>query len=225
MNSTILQATLQEKKNLTPTVLLITLALKEPLSFRAGQHVVIHIPTSEGTAERPFSVASPPSQGTTIQLLVKLIQGGLASTFFEQQKIGSTISLSGPRGKFTFLSHKNPVHFIASSTGIAPIRSMIHNILLETSTPPIHVTLGASNHEEILLKDELYALAGHKKFTYSIVVHERPSDYPDVYLKDIASTPLKDFYLCGGPNFVDDIKRALLKRGVPENSIHYEEFK
>lgn len=227
MKQKLLKAILEKRVKLTPTVILVSLGLKRPIRFTAGQHVVVNIPTSNGVVERPFSIASPPSQNKKIDLLIKLIPGGLASVFFENKEIGSEIELSGPRGEFRFRKHKNRVHLIASSTGIAPLRSMLHdNLTKDKITHPIHLTLGFPNKNEVILKNELEDLSKkYKKFFCSLITTSDPADYPNAYINKIDHGQKSDFYICGGPNFVDDIKKALLKRGVDSDSIHYEEFK
>lgn len=226
MKHKLLKAILEKRVKLTPTVILVSLSLKRPIRFTAGQHIIVHIPTSDGTVERPFSIASPPSQNKKIELIIKLIPGGLASTFFENKKNGSEINLSGPKGTFKFFKHKNPVHFIASSTGIAPLRSILHQNLDNRLSHRLHLTLGSPSAEEMILESELDGLSKkHHNFSYSAILTTNPLEYPDVYVKNIDHRQKNDFYLCGSPNFVEDIKKALLKRGVDSNSIHYEEFK
>lgn len=223
----IFKAKLEKRIKLTPTVILVSLSLKKPISFKAGQYIAINIPTSDGIAERPFSIASPPHQNKNIELLIKLIPGGLASTFFEQKEVGSEISLSGPRGTFGLIRYKNPVHFIASSTGIAPFRSMLYNKLGKGKTAhPIHLTLGAPTSEEMIMEKEMDGLTKkHDNFFCSLITTANPSDYPDIYLENIDLKQKNDFYLCGGPNFVEDIKNALLNRGIKKSRIHHEKFK
>lgn len=223
----IFRAKLEKRVKLTPTVILVSLGLKKPISFKAGQHIVVNIPTSNGIAERPFSIASPPSQSKKLELLIKLIPGGLASTFFEQKEIGSEIILSGPKGNFGLLQHKNPVHLIASSTGIAPFRSILHENLGNNLTAhPLHLTLGIPDTEEMILKNELDDLSKkHDNFSYSAITTADPSDYPHVYINNVDHTQKNDFYLCGSPNFVEDIKKALLDRGIKNRKIHHEKFK
>lgn len=213
-------ATLEGKKELTPLIHLITFKLSSPIQFKAGQYITLKIPSGNEIFDRPFSIASPPSEKNSFQLLVKLIPGGLASTFFENATIGTSIEISGPDGAFHITHSDHSIHFIASSTGIAPFRAMIYDLLKTKKSPsPILLTFIISPQEGIFLKDELHALKKEfNNFSFT-VVGDTASFFP-------ALTPEthEDFYLCGGQHFVQDITSHLTKKGVDESHIHFEKF-
>lgn len=217
------EATIETKIQLAPTVLLVRMAplLKEGISFIPGQHVILNIPVGPATTQRPFSIASPPSQQDTIELLIKLIPGGVASTFFENAKIGDTVSMHGPRGAFHLLPSQAPMRCIASSTGIAPFRSMIHDLLeVQGHINPVTLVSIAPIEDELLMDEEFSNLA----LQYNNFSYQRVTDLAD-YFTRMTVTHGEDIYLCGGPNFLQDIKTLLLQKDVPPDRIRYEEFK
>lgn len=217
------EATIESKMQLAPTVLLVrmTPTHKEGISFIPGQHVILNIPVGPATTERPFSIASPPSQRNTIELLVKLIPGGVASTFFENAKIGDTVSMHGPRGVFHLLPSQQPVRCIASSTGIAPFRSMIRDLLdVQGHAQPVTLVSIAPTESELLMDEEFSKLA----LQYNNFSYQRVTDLAD-YFSHLSADEREDIYLCGGPNFLQDIKNVLLQKGVQPHRIRYEEFK
>ena len=170
--------------------------------------------------DRPFSLASPPSK-SEYELLVKLMSGGVASTFFETAEIGDRIHFSGPHGNFHIDPNHHAVRLIASSTGIAPFRAILP-ALLDSQKSPHAVTLVSipSIGEPNLLSEEFEALTSrYNHFRYIPV-----TDF-GAYLDTLAIIPEEDIYLCGGPNFLHDIKTALLVKGADLDQIHYEEFK
>lgn len=213
-------ATLEGKKELTPLIHLITFRLSPPIQFKAGQYITLKIPLGNEMFDRPFSIASPPSGNNSFQLLVKLIPGGLASTFFENAAIGTSIEISGPDGSFHIKNTDRPIHFIASSTGIAPFRAMIGDLLkTKKFLLPIELTFIISPQEGIFLKEELDMLKKeHANFSFTII-----EDTASFFLT-LDAYKDKDFYLCGGPHFVQDINSHLTKKGVDESHIHFEKF-
>lgn len=76
---------------------------------------------------RPYTIASPPSQPGAIELLFNLVPGGPGSTFLFTLQKGDPVNFRGPAGTFVLREYPNRrLLFVATGTGIAPIRSMIH---------------------------------------------------------------------------------------------------
>ncbi|MDP2676872.1 MAG: FAD-dependent oxidoreductase [bacterium] len=213
-------ATLTEKKELAPLIHLITFMLNSPIQFEAGQYITLKIPSGNEIFDRPFSIASPPSENNSFQLLVKLIPGGLASTFFENATIGTSIEVSGPDGAFHIKHTDRSIHLVASSTGIAPFRSIIYDLLkTKNFLLPLELTFIVPPQEGMILKEELDMLKKeHANFSFTVIEDTASffsllNEYKD-----------KDFYLCGGQHFVQDINSYLAKKSVDAERIHFEKF-
>ena len=95
------EAEVEKITELTHDIRGMHLRLIEPqrIEFKAGQYVDLLVP---GTNEwRSYSMANPPSRRNEIEIMVKLMPGGLFSTYIEQQlKPGERLSLQGPYGNF-----------------------------------------------------------------------------------------------------------------------------
>ncbi len=223
MDNKILKAKISKKRKLSPLMLLITLEPEEKIIFDAGQHIVLHIPTKNGLAERPFSIASAPHQH--IELIVKVIKGGLASEYLDGLSEGNEIMFSGPKGTFLFAGHDNPVNFITTCGGLAPLRSMIHDIInKQAHTHLLNIILGAQDQDEIILEDELSQIAHENDFFKYSIVNNNTSNYAESYIARILHINESDNYICGGQSFILDIKNALLNQGVKDEKIHYERY-
>ncbi|MEK7642589.1 MAG: FAD-dependent oxidoreductase [Patescibacteria group bacterium] len=220
-------AILTKKEALTPATFLISLEYPEILSFKAGQHIGINIPTPDGHTKRYFSIASPPTKTNIIELIIKIIPGGLASVFFERSNVGDQISISPPKGDFCFLNHENGVHFISSGTGIAPLRSMIYDLLKNHKFAyPIHLISGFSMQDEIIFHSEFEdCKKAHPNFQYTLITSKDASDYRDLCISNINFDQKNNFYLCGGDQFITHIENNLLQRGIARDLIHYENYK
>ena len=119
------QAEVRALAMLSPTILGITLKLDRDMPFQAGQYINLQVPGVEGT--RAFSIANPPSQGGTVELHVRKVEGGAATTWLhEQLKVGDTLDLSGPYGQFFVRkSDAQDVIFIAGGSGLSSPEAMI----------------------------------------------------------------------------------------------------
>ncbi len=102
----------------------------EPISFVPGQYVDRLVPTRSGLAyKRPYSIASPPDPGTRpgrVEVAVTRVAGGSTSEALHELPLGSRIELEGPAGVFVRRDASgDPLLFVATGTGLAPIRAML----------------------------------------------------------------------------------------------------
>lgn len=132
----------------------------------------------------------------------------------------TSIEVSEPKGMFHIVRTDISVHFIASSTGIAPFRSMIYDLLkTKKFLLPIELTFIISPQEGIFLKEELDMLKKeYVNFSFNIIEDTAS------FFSTLNEYKDKDFYLCGGQHFVQDISTHLIKKGTDETCIHFEKF-
>ena len=97
------QATVIEIKDLSPTIKGIRLQLDRPIRFQAGQYINVQFPDIEGT--RAFSIANSPSEVGIVELHIRKVEGGAATTYVhEQLATGDQLDISGPYGQFLYAS-------------------------------------------------------------------------------------------------------------------------
>jgi CDP-4-dehydro-6-deoxyglucose reductase len=251
-------------------------------TFQAGQYIIIHVPQPDGsTARRLYSIASPASQKGIIELVIEIVPEGVGSQYVEQLNNGDEVTLQGPAGLFTLkeqdFSHSGqapkgrdpesitPVNttdqnnkasrsiiFLATGTGIAPIRSMIQTVFSHhpPSSSPVsnsqlshpnsyHLLWGLKYYKDTYFVDEFIDLAQrHDNFSFSVCLsQEQNLDMIDTNKKPYfhlgrmtkiltsnIQNPNSDFYLCGGRLVVEDIKNNLLEKGITKNQLHFEKF-
>ena len=120
------QAEVERITVLTHDIRGIHLRLLEPaaINFKAGQYIDLLVP---GTNEwRSYSLANPPSHKNTVELMVKLMAGGLFSTYVaEQLQEGERLTLQGPYGNFYLRDTGRAALFIAGGSGMAPMTALI----------------------------------------------------------------------------------------------------
>jgi ferredoxin-NADP reductase len=78
---------------------------------------------------RAYSIASPPDGDKKFALCLNRVQDGFMSNFLCDMKEGEEISCQGPFGDFILRPPMRDTIFIATGTGIAPFRSMLHWLL------------------------------------------------------------------------------------------------
>jgi len=121
------QTQLTKKINLAGNVYLFEFSLIEPkeINFFAGQYLILSVPYNTESVSRMYSIASPPWQKNSFELVVELVEGGVGSSYLKNLKIGDKVLFKGPAGMFTLKKTDKNKIFFATGTGIAPIRSMI----------------------------------------------------------------------------------------------------
>jgi phenol hydroxylase P5 protein len=222
-------------ETLTPTIKAIFIELDEAIHFQAGQYVNVHIPSLN--ISRAFSLANVPSTGREVELNIRIVPGGVGTTYLhEQLKAGDRIKISGPYGRFFVRKSANSASiFMAGGSGLSSPRSMILDLLEEGSTLPITLVYGQRTRNELYYHDEFVALAEkHPNFTYVPALSDEPADSDWTgfrgYVHDAAKAHFdNDFrnnkaYLCGPPVMIDACITTLMQGRLFENDIYTEKF-
>lgn len=206
----------------------------DDVEFKPGQYIQIKIP---GTEEfRAYSIASSPDDSKYVELIVRLIPGGLCSTYLHKVlKKGDKVSLVGPFGEF-FLQEqtKSDIVAIAGGSGMAPIMSIIKYLAKREMPRKLTYFFGARTTndlyyleymDEIMKKFENFKFVpvlsepkvsdswkGHTGFVTKSVEHliENASDM--------------EAYLCGPPPMIDAAVAVLNKKGMDTGRIYYDKF-
>jgi phenol hydroxylase P5 protein len=224
-------------EQLTPTIKGIWLKLDdaEGIDFQAGQYVNVHFPGDIGS--RAFSLASAPSQSGEVELNIRIVPGGVATTWVhENLKVGDALRISGPYGRFFVRKSENsPSLFMAGGSGLSSPRSMILDLLEEGSDLPITLVYGQRNLSELYYHEEFLALAEkYPNFTYVPALSHEPEDSGwnghRGFVHEAAKAHFNnDFrgrkaYLCGPPLMIDACISTLMQGRLFERDIYTEKF-
>lgn len=221
---------------LTPTTFEIRFSPSKRFRFEAGQFISVLVPTAEGDVRRAYSLASGPEisrKSGVYSLCIKHVQGGKGSSYLANLNPGDSFLARAPYGDFVYRpSHPGRIlFFVASGSGIAPLKSMIESQHFWQSAPSKVILLfGAQNQEEILYAQEIEKYG--VQFIPALSRQEatwggfrgRVTDY-------LKSMPREwrwfetDFYLCGNGNMLNDVSNFLIgSLGLPVQQIKKESF-
>jgi NAD(P)H-flavin reductase len=214
-------------QDLTYDVRAIELRLLEPdsMTFKAGQFVSFEVP-KEGQPRpvtRPYSIASPPSQRDRILLVLNLVQGGPGSSYLFGLKDGSRTSLKGPAGAFYLRdAGARDLLFVATGTGIAPLRSMILAQLEGGQSRSVTLFWGLRSQRDLYWQEELAALAAaHPSFSFVTTLSRpepgwqgasgRVTALVDARVSSVGNLAV---YLCGGNGMIKDVTARVNAKGL-----------
>lgn len=221
------KATVCRVRNLTHDVRELDLRLAEPskITFKAGQFVSFEVGRNEKQQAliRPYSIASPPSSSEVLTLLFNLVPGGPGSTYLFSLKEGKETQFKGPTGNFYLrddLAHD--LLFVATGTGIAPLRSMLFALAERGFPRPVTFLWGLRSRRDLYYQDELAAWAkAHPNFAF-VTTLSRPEDgWPGergrvtrLVEERIASVQNLAVYLCGNSGMLQDVIGIIQKKGL-----------
>lgn len=225
---------LEQVESLAHNVRSFRIKLVEPptIEFQAGQFVIINVPKNGAVIKRAYSIASPPHEPATIELCIQHVEAGIASTYFWNLKGGEPISLSGPHGKFLLKEpwDYEPV-FIATGTGVAPLRAMIRHLLYKNFPGDISLFFGTRYEHSLLYESEFRQWASARRNFHYYPTVSRPKDWhgevghvQQTFQKYVKDSTKKELYLCGWSEVIKSVCRDLEGFGVPKDKLHYEEW-
>jgi len=238
------QTQLSKKINLASNVYLFEFSLTEPkeISFLAGQYLILLVPSKGETISRLYSIASPPWQKNSFELVVELVEGGVGSNYLKNLKKGDKVLFKGPAGIFTLKKTDKNKIFFATGTGIAPIRSMIMESQKSEVKSQNFLFWGFRKKEDVYFLEEFKKIKEeYQSFEFKICLSKETSLSPvesdffslghvDYVFEKELFPKIKEiifdfeFYLCGGRGVVESLCQFLLKKNIPQSAIFFEKF-
>ncbi|WP_372867370.1 FAD-binding oxidoreductase, partial [Pseudomonas sp.] len=186
---------------------------------------------------RAFSLANPSGQASEVELHVRLVEGGAATSYIHQQlKVGDQLHLSGPYGQF-FVRASQPgdLIFMAGGSGLSSPQSMILDLLEQGDSRQITLFQGARNVAELYNRELFEGLAReHGNFTYVPALSQANDDPSWQGFKGFVHDAAKAHfdgrfsghkaYLCGPPPMIDAAISTLMQGRLFERDIFMERF-
>ena len=141
------------------------------LGFVPGQWLSLKASTPDGEEiTRAYSIASPPSEDARFAFCLNRVQDGFMSNYLCDMKEGDEITFQGPFGAFILRPPLRDTVFIATGTGIAPFRSMLHWLLadaLRHQDRQFWLLFGVRYEQDIYYREEFERLAQeHSNFDF-----------------------------------------------------------
>ncbi len=213
----------------------IQVRLIEPttMTFKAGQYIDLLVP---GTQEwRSYSMANPPSRSGEVEIMVKLMPGGLFSSYVDQHlQEGERLTIQGPYGNFYLRDTNRKALFIAGGSGMAPILSLLRDMAEKQTARPITYFYGARTRRDLFLLDALYEFE-HRlpNFRFIPALSEPASGdawdqetglITDVVKRLVPNGTNMEAYMCGPSVMIDAALVTLSRLGLKESDMFYDKF-
>jgi ferredoxin-NADP reductase len=209
----------------TPRVKTFALRLPESTPYVAGQHFLVRLTAPDGyTAQRTYSVSSPPGDDMAIELTVEKFPDGEVSTFLHDEvQVGDTLDVRGPIGGWFVWDATSPALLIGGGSGIAPLMAMLRLARRTPNQNLAHLIVSARTRADLIYRGEL----GGGDTT---VLYTREADGARsagrITTADIHPLVRADatVYICGSAAFAETATECTMDAGVDQQSIRVERF-
>ena len=196
------------------------------LGNEPGQFVEVSL---FGIGEAPISVSSSPSRSNgTFELCVRKV--GDLTDALHQLEPGAFLGIRGPFGQpFPIGKMKGKdILFAAGGLGLAPLRSLINEVLDQRgSFGRVIILYGTKHPSEILFKDELDEWAGRNDVEFHMTVDRGDESWKGhvgvitTLFPRITVNPRNTVAAtCGPPIMYRFVLMELLGKGIPETQIY-----
>ena len=200
-------------------------------AFVPGQFLSLTAEIEDDSITRAYSIVSPPG-GRTFALCANLVSEGHFSPLLFSLKEGDEIDFRGPYGAFILRRPVSDSIFVATGTGIAPFRSIIHSKLRENPETRFTLIFGVRHEHGLLYHDEWLALARElPNFDYRPTLTRPPETWQgrtgrvQQHVFDCLDDRRDmDVYICGLREMVDDLRAKLKESGLDRKRIIYEKY-
>ena len=208
-------------------------------NFISGQYITIDHNINNEDVRRAYSISSSPEEG--LEVGVKLVQGGLMSTFLNRElKLGDTLKVMPPVGDFVLdvnNNNSNSYVGICSGSGITPILSMIKNVLKLESNSSFSLIYGNKSVDSTMFSEELNALDklfGDRLRIINLYSREKVNGALEGRIdegnlnnifnlsKEIFSSD--SYFLCGPGDMIETVSSFLESKEIDKNKINFELF-
>ena len=186
---------------------------------------------------RDYSICSHIDEDLAIG--VKKLENGLMSSFLNSSiKVGDSIKVSEPRGRFTIQGNLNCIIAIAAGSGITPIMSMLKQVLFNTDKN-FYLVYSNKSEKTTMFLSQIKELKNQFQSRFFVKFVFTSKDVASHHFGRITGTNIFDMlkfpenkfkllqssvYICGPEKMIDNISLALEKGGLLKENISYELF-
>jgi len=204
------------------------------LPFIPGQFVSFTDTIEGKQITRAYSIASAPSGTNRFELCLNLVHDGHLSPRLFAMRPGEAIDMQAPLGMFTIRHPERDSVLIATGTGVAPYRSILHAHLNDAS-PNFTLLFGVRHEPSLMYRTEFEEMARrYANFRFMPTLTRPGETWPgrtgrvQEHLKEAIGDRIDlsnvDVFLCGLKAMVDDVRNILKGMGFDRKQILYEKY-
>jgi ferredoxin-NADP reductase len=207
-----------------PDAVRLRLEVDDRIDHLPGQHYVVRLTAPDGyTAQRSYSIASPPGD-PLVELFVERLEDGEVSGYLaDVAEPGDEFEVRGPIGGWFVWDGDSPALLAGGGTGVVPLVAMLRTARELGRTDLLRLAVAARSRAQLPYADEL-ADAG----ALLALSRERSGIRPPGRLTAEEFLPLwepgQTAYVCGSAAFAETVSQLLLGVGFAPGDVRIERF-
>jgi len=238
LNVRMFTATVETSVDLTYDMREIRLRLDDPpeISHRPGQYIQVQAPSPDGPVFRAYSISSPVYEPNIVQLVVRLVPGGIGSTYLHNVNPGDTVCFTGPYGEF-WLDEDPSVEIVCvgGGCGIAPMRNIIYTLYDRWPDRVCWLFFGCRTTRDVFYLEQFEELAKkHANFHVAFALSDQlgkdekwDGETGFIHLsvnKYLEHGIRRQAFLCGPEPMIEAVTKVLEEKGINPENIFYDKF-
>ncbi len=239
LNVQMFTAEVSSTRPLTHDIVETRFSLGEPseMAHRPGQYVQLQAPSPEGPVYRAYSISSPTYEQSVVELIVRLVPGGIGSTYVHRLEVGNPIVFTGPYGEFHLNEDPNvEIICVGGGCGMAPMKNIIYSLYDRWPQRKCWLFFGARTTNDIFYLEEFQELARKHPNLRVVYALSDPLEEGEEWDGDIGFIHLsvdkyleangenRQAFLCGPPPMIEAVMKVLAEKGIKRDDIFYDEF-
>jgi len=228
--------------DLTYDIKLLRLKLLNPqeINFISGQYVQLESKPYEKVKETvspAYSIASSNYEKSTIDLMIRLVPEGICTTWVHKHlQEGDEVVFTGPMGDFQIHDGNGEMVFVAGSSGMAPMVSLLSELERNQSKRKTTYFFGSVTKRDLFYLNEMKRFEKQiPNFSFVPALSQPAPEDNWQGVSGLITAPLEDYlkkiktedaqaYLCGSPGLIDACVQIFKKYGITEDRIYFDPF-
>ncbi|HUU23793.1 MAG TPA: FAD-dependent oxidoreductase, partial [Phycisphaerae bacterium] len=203
----------------------------EDYRFKAGQHLILTLRTSEGPQRKVFTIASAPDDDY-LEVCTRLSGSAFKRALLGLDP-GASVEISAASGRLALAPDDATTAFLVGGVGVTPARSMIRDSMAEGRTERIALFFGDRSPKCMWYAKEFASIAERtSRLTYvPVVEHPDPSwtgetgfITADTVRRHVVSPERLRWIISGPPVMVDAMRRVAAELDIPAAHLQVEIF-
>lgn len=216
-------------------------ALQGDFAFDPGQYLTLRATIGDEDIRRSYSICSAQSDGQ-LEVGIKQVEDGRFSNFAATLKVGDTLQVMPPQGRFTATidsEASNNYLLFAAGSGITPCLSIAKSVLEQEPKSRITLVYGNRSTATVMFRNDINALKDRytNRMQLFYALSREPSDLAflngrlsgdmvtalvDKHLLDLEAFDAA--YICGPHEMIEDVRSCLQKLNMDDARVKVELF-
>jgi ferredoxin-NADP reductase len=202
----------------------LRLEVTDRIDHMPGQHYVVRLTAPDGyTAQRSYSVASPPSDPQVELFVERLEEGEVSGYLADVAEPGDEFEVRGPIGGWFVWDGASPALLVGGGTGVVPLVSMLRTARDLGRPDLLRLAVASRTWAELPYADELAdagALVALSREARGIRPAGRLGGDELVPLWEPGQTA----YVCGSASFAETLSQLVVGLGFAPGDVRIERF-